>query len=121
MATSGLFTYRDLYAGKPEYYHQQRSFQLLSSSATIESLWIANITTNDSAISEPIDIVNLIPLTVIESSTSSNSLYKLVQLVPFAYFHWFLIGLALLLALVLAIIFTTYCCNHCRKNNKTRK
>jgi uncharacterized membrane protein YukC len=129
MAASGFFTYRDLYGGKPEYYHRQRSSQLLSST-TVELLSIST-TTIDSlpttinlaelVSSTPIHFAKLVSSTTIQSSTSNNKLYKLVQLLPFAYFHWFLIGLAILLTLLLTIIFTCYCRSHCRKTKKSRK
>lgn len=118
MATIGIFTYRDLYGGNPEYYHHQRSSQL-PSTILVESLLISNTTSDSLSTNE--NFVNLISSTTIQSSTSSYSLYKFVQLVPFAYFHWFLIGLAILLTLLLTLIFICYCRNHCRKNKKIRK
>lgn len=119
MATSGFFTYHDLYGGKPEIYHQQNIFPL-SSSTTVQTLSIPNTTTT--SLPTTLHLVKLVSsTTTIRSSTSISKLYKLVQLVPFAYFHWFLIGLAVLLALLLTIIFTCYCRNHCRKSKKLRK
>ncbi|CAF2513817.1 unnamed protein product [Rotaria sp. Silwood2] len=100
MATIGFFTYYDLYGGKPEIYHYQDSSRL--SLSTI-------VTT-----AHPIKLVSLATI------QSSNKLYKLIQLVPFAYLYWFLIGLAILLSLLLIIIFICYFHSYCRKNNKSR-
>ncbi len=119
MATSGFFTYHDLYGGKPENYHHQSSSRL-SSSTTVQLLPITNTTI--ASFPTTINFVKVISSTpTIQSSTSNSKLYKLVQLVPFAYFHWFLIGLAILLTLLLTIIFVCYCRSHCRKNKKSRK
>ncbi|CAF0933980.1 unnamed protein product [Rotaria sordida] len=114
MATSGFFTYYDLYGGKPENYHYQHNSQL-SSFREIKLLSISNTT----IISIP-TITSSIELVSLTTIQSNNKLYKLIQLVPFTYLHWFLIGLAILLTLLLIIIFISYCHNYCRKNNKLR-
>jgi len=118
MAASGFFTYHDLYGGKPEIYHHLRSSRLSSSTTTAEPSSTSDDTTITS-LPTTINFIELISPTTIQSSTSASKLYKFVQLVPFAYFHWFLIGLAILLTLLLTIIFTCYCRGHCRKNKKS--
>ncbi|CAF0812329.1 unnamed protein product [Rotaria sp. Silwood1] len=100
MATSGFFTYYDLYGGKPENYHYQDNSRFLTSRI---------VTTTHSIV--------LVPSTTIQSS---NKLYKLVEFVPFAYVHWFLIGLAIILTLLLIIIFMYYCRSYCIKSNKSQ-
>lgn len=127
MATSGFFTYYDLYGGKPEVYHHQNVFQLLSSTTeeslpTLDEPTIATTTITTSPDS-PIDFLHsVLSTTVVKSSTSSNNkFYQFVQLVPFAYFHWFLLGLAILLALLLIIICVCYCRSCCRKHRRHRK
>jgi uncharacterized membrane protein YukC len=120
MATSGLFTYHDLYGGKPEIYRYQ-SPSYLSSPTTIQLLFISNTTTTSLPIPTTVNLAKLVSSTTIQLSTTSNKFYKFIQLVPFAYFHWFLIGLAILLTLLLTIIFTCYCRSYCRKNKKIRK
>jgi hypothetical protein len=147
MATSGFFTFHDLYAGKPEYYYQQNDFQpsssttmelellsdpfdiLLSSTTDIslssaDDISLSNVA--DISFSNTDDISFLNTTDVLQSVSSatiksSNKFYELIQLIPFAYFHWFLIGLAILFTLLLAIIFTCYCRGHCKKNKKSRK
>jgi len=115
MAASGFFTFHDLYGGRPENYHQRINSQSPSSSTT-KLFSVSNTTT--SSFSTTTDLIKLISSTTIQPDSKFN---KLVQLIPFAYFHWFLIGLAFLLTLLLTIIFTYYCRGHCRKRNKSRE
>lgn len=119
MATSGFFTYHDLYGGFPEIYHYQSFVSLSSSSTTIETLSIPNTTALNFVESVPPTTTTA---TTIRASTNNLSkLYKLVQLVPFAYFQWFLIGLAVFLVISLTTAFTCYCRNNCKKNKRSRK
>ncbi len=146
MATSGFFTYRDLYAGQPEYYYQQKDIPLPSStpvellSISIDTDDISFPDTKEILFSSPIgnsfvnitgaldsidtsflnttDDFNLISSTTIKSN---NKLYELIQNIPFAYFHWLLIGLAVAFTILLAFILTCYCRSHCRKNKKPAK
>ena len=119
MAAIGLFTYHDLYAGKPEIYRIKSPSEPPTSTAEqLVSLSTTETTTLFSTISE---IVEVVSSNTTSTSTTSNNLYKFVQAVPFAYLHWLLLGLAVLLILVLSIVFTCYCRGHCRKNGKTRK
>ncbi len=119
MAASGFFTYHDLYGGKAEIYHHE-SLVPLSSSTTVQTLSIPNTTTSSPPTT--LNLFKLVSSTEIRSSTTNTSkLYKLVQLIPFAYFHWFLIGIAVLLAILLITVFTCYCRNYCRKTKKFRK
>ena len=124
MATSGFFTYYDLYGGKPENYHYKPNIRLLSP-IKVKLLSIANETIASALTTTVASVPTTTNLTELVSSTTiqpSNELYKLVQLVPFAYLQWFLIGLAILLTLLLIIIFICYCrCCCCRKNSKSQK
>ena len=117
MAASGFFTYHDLYGGRPDHYHHQTNSQS-SSSSTTQLVPISNTTVASFSTTTTTDLVELISSTTVQPD---SKLYKLVQFIPFAYFHWFLIGLAFLLALLLTIIFTYYCRGCCRKRNKSRK
>ncbi|CAF3219437.1 unnamed protein product [Rotaria socialis] len=114
MTTRGFFTYNDLYDDKPETYHYQDNYKLLSSGKTkilsIPHTTIASIPTTKT----------FIKLASSATMQSSNKLYQLAQLVPFDYLHWFFIGLAILLALLLIIIFICYCHVYCRNANKSR-
>lgn len=123
MAASGFFTYRDLYGGKPEKYQYEPNIQF-SHVKKVKSLSLINRT----IISVPTTTITstspTIKLTESDSSTrlqSNFDFYKLIQLVPFVYVHWLLIGFAALLTLLLLIIFICYCCRHCRKTRKTEK
>ncbi|UJR25250.1 hypothetical protein I4U23_006602 [Adineta vaga] len=114
MATSGFFTYHDLYAGKPENYHHRNTFRLLSSDTT-HSLPILNTTIETLSSTT----TNSTESTSVTTILLDSKLDKFVQLIPFTYFHWFLIGLAALLALLLSVIFTYYCRSYCRKQKKS--
>ncbi|CAF0932612.1 unnamed protein product [Adineta ricciae] len=113
MATSGLFTYHDLYAGRPESYHHRKTFRLLSSDTTQISPTLTTVIDTLSSTIVPIES---------NSSTTieyDNKLKQFVQQIPFTYFHWFLIGLAALLALLLTVVFTYYCRSYCRKHKRS--
>ena len=130
MATSGFFTYYDLYGGKPEVYHHPTFIHLLLSTTTttteslptFDELITVTTTTETTSPSDTIDSFESIASTTLESTTSStNIFYQLVQSVPFAYFHWFLLGLAVLFALFLIIIGICYCHSCCQKRRRRRK
>jgi hypothetical protein len=104
MAVSGLFTYDDLYAVKPP--NSYPKFDLLTSSSFIphQHLWVSDISTttiDPTSYSE-----KLVASTDIELSTKSN---KLADVIPFTYFYWVLVVLAILLTITLIIVFICYC------------
>ena len=127
MATSGFFTYNDLYAGKPELYHHPNLLLLLLSTTTTEpqstSEEITAVPTAETTSpSDTIDSFQSVLSTTLESTTSSDSkIYQLVHSVPFAYFHWFLLGLAILFALFLVFICVCYCHSCCQKRRRRRR
>ena len=101
MAASGLFTYEDLYGGKYEnYYH--RYIPPISSS---ETLSVLNTTTPVSFIPTS-NHEKFVLSTEIKSSTKLN---KLADIIPFTYFYWALVVLAIILILTLVIVFICYC------------
>ncbi|CAF1386464.1 unnamed protein product [Adineta steineri] len=112
MATNGFFTYRDLYGGKPELYHQSRKSHF-SSSDSIQ--YLSTSSTPIISLPTTTDLLNLFSSTTIQLD---NKLSKFIQLIPFDYLYWFLIGLAILLTLILIIIFAYYFRSHCRRPKK---
>lgn len=122
MATKGFFTYYDLYGGDPKI-HRYESNNKLSSYRKMKLLSLLNAP-NASSLTATVTSSSIAKNSELVTSTAiqtNNEFLKLVQLVPFAYLHWFLIGLAILLALILFIIFICYCRRCCRKNNKYQK
>ncbi len=106
MAANGFFTYEDLYARKsPNYYHRPIS-QISSSLKPNPLLSVLNVPTTTTAIVSTSNFAKLVSSTEIESSTKLN---KLADIIPFTYFYWILVVLAILLALTLVIVFICYC------------
>jgi hypothetical protein len=122
MAVNGLFTYKDLYAGKPPNYHQRPILQLSSSSSSShftpnELFSVLNIPKTTTTIIPTSHFEKLVLSREIESNTKLN---KLADVIPFTYFYWLLVVLAILLTLTLIIVFICYCRTFF-KNYKTRR
>ncbi len=120
MAVNGLFTYEDLYAGKSPNHHQRPILQISSSSSFTpnELLSVLNIpTTTTTTIIPTSHFEKLVLSREIESNTKLN---KLADVIPFTYFYWLLVVLAILLTLTLIIVFICYCRTFF-KNYKTRR
>lgn len=124
MANGGLFTYRTLYGGRPELYHREIYFDWsLSTVEQFVSSWDDTTTTTPiDFVSTVPEIVELIPFDTLESNVTNGELHNLVRAVPFTYFHWFLVGLAIILTLLLTVVYVCYCRGHCINNKgKSRK
>jgi len=113
MAVNGLFTYEDLYAGKSPNYHQRPS----SSFTPNERFSVLNIPTTTTTIIPTSHFEKLVLSREIESNTKLN---KFADVIPFTYFYWLLVVLAILLTLTLIIVFICYCRTFF-KNYKTRR
>lgn len=106
MAVNGIFTYEDLYANRFENYRRRIISQISSSTKSSRLLTTLNIritTTTTEAVLPALNISKLISWKEIKTK-------KLVYSIPSIYFYWFLIVLAVLLALVLVGLSLYYCC-----------
>jgi hypothetical protein len=116
MATRGFFTLHDLYAGKAKQYHHHQ----ISHTPTLSTVEpVDSVLTNVDVLFENVKHR-------IESSSSIVPMFEqdaqqLVRLGLFAYLHWFLLALAILLSLALVIISIYYCHHHCRTTKRTFK
>jgi hypothetical protein len=100
MAVNGLFTFEDLYAGQsPNYY--RRPFPDVSNSI----LPILDIPDTTTVVSTSY-FAKFVVSTEVESNTKLN---KLADAIPFTYFYWILVVLAVLLIITLVIVFVCYC------------
>ncbi|CAF0744093.1 unnamed protein product [Rotaria sordida] len=124
MAVNGIFTYEDLYADKFQNYHRRFIPQVSSSFTSSQHLSVLNITTITTTTTTTTTTIvptsyfsKLISSTEIESNIKLN---KLANVIPFIYFYWLLVLLAIFLTLALIIIFICYCRNFF-KNYKTHR
>ncbi|CAF1040589.1 unnamed protein product [Rotaria sp. Silwood1] len=118
MAVNGIFTYEDLYAGKFQDYHRRLIPQVSSSFTSNQHSLVLNIITTTTTTSVSTShFSKLISSTEIESNIKLN---KLTDVIPFIYFYWLLLLLAIFLTFALLIIFICYCHN-CFKNYRTRR
>ena len=119
MAVNGLFTYEDLYAGHSPNYHQRPIHQVSSSSSLASNQLLTALDTSPltTTVVPTSYFSKLVLSTEIESSTKLN---KLADVIPFTYFYWLLVVLAILLTLTLIIVFIYYCRTFFR-NYKNRR
>lgn len=107
MAVNGVFTIEDLFGGKSlnhDRYHQVLPSALKHSLLSVKAE-LTTITTE------------FILSTEFEKITEQN---KLASIIPFTYFYWVLLVLAILLSLIL-IIFFIYYCHTFVKNYRARR
>jgi hypothetical protein len=116
MAVNGLFTYDDLYAGKPPNYYHRPIPRISSSVTSYPLLSVLNVPVTTTIVPTSY-FAKLVSSKEIESSTKLN---KLADVIPFTYFYWILVVLAILLTLTLVIVFICYCRTFL-KNYRTRR
>ena len=119
MAVNGIFTYRDLYAGRSRntnynFFLRTPSNRANEFSSEEDS---SPITTTRNVISQSY-LAKLVSST--ERLESTTKLTKLGEIIPFSYFYWLLVILAILLTLTLITVFTCYCRSFV-KNYKARR
>mgnify|MGYP001140220288 CR=1 FL=1 len=106
MAVNGMFTIEDLYGGKSLNYHHP---QLLHSALKTSFLSVDNELTTMAA--------ELVLSTDLKAIVKQN---KLSDVIPFTYFYWVLLVLAVILSLIL-ISFFIYYCHTFVKNYRTHR
>ncbi len=118
MAVNGFFTFEDLYAGQSPNYYRRPLPQVSSSFTTNRILSISDIPITTTTTVVPTSyFAKLVVSKEVESTTKLN---KLADVIPFTYFYWILVVLAILLALTLVIVFISYCHTFI-KNYRTRR
>ncbi|UJR23653.1 hypothetical protein I4U23_026637 [Adineta vaga] len=120
MAVNGFFTYEDLYASRSRNYNYKLILPISPSPSNIPNRFLseADLSTKLTTDIPPSHPAKLIALTnELELSTKLN---KLADIIPFSYFYWLLVILAIFLTLTLITIFICYCRTFV-KNYKNRR
>lgn len=118
MATQGIFTVDDLYAGRAREYHHSRSLPRFT--LTTETGWSEIFQSDSDVISTTQKIVHVDHLTKFENGKSVSFLES-VTLQPFTYVHWLLISFAIVFILTLKAVAIYYCCRYYYKTRKVRE
>lgn len=118
MAIDGRFTYEDLYAGHSPNFYRRPIFSVSTNSLSSQLEIPATPTTTTTTTLSTRYFARLVATTTeVHSTTNFN---KLPEIIPFTYFYWILVVLAILLALTLIIIFVYYCRSFVQKHRARR-